>query len=263
MTRRNVIKSFIGVLLSACLAVFAMLCAMNVFGWFSMSHDVTGNGMGIQSKDYRVLDILKIVDGPNIGVEVATKDMDKLEDVMQSEKFIPSAFGKFTFYVHDSSSSGEQYSFIYSISVKNNEFCDDENFPNGLHPGVNTGSEDFIKAEQYINSHIMFFEKKDENGYSEWICPDKPTRCTSETGGTKEVTVYWIWMDQYEQIFEENSGLIQEDTRKEIAEYYSKEENIEKLLVNGEKSSEVYNVADTVIGMTYKYVCFEIKVTRD
>lgn len=263
MTRHNTIKSFIGLLLSAGVAIFAMLCAMGVFGWFSMSHNVTGNGMGVQTKSFGVLEIRKIENGQDIGVEVATAEMEKLENGMgKGTKFIPSACGQFTFYVHNGSAEESQsYSFSYSISVRNNEFSANE----GLYPGVDTTMDDFKKAEKYINSHIMFFTGKDENGvYSGWINPNEPTRCTSKTGGAEKVTVYWVWVEQYSSIFEENSGLIEEQTRKKIAEYYNRKENIEKLLADVDnRTSESYNVADTVIGMTYTHVCFEIEVTKE
>ena len=260
MKRHHVLGPLIGVLVSASMAVFAMLCAMGVFGWFSMSHDTMGDGMNIQTKGQEMLQIRASADGPDIGVEVAAIDMGKLPNGMTAGKFIPSAYGDFSFHIHDGSSNRQDaYSFQYSISVVNDEFCGDENYPLGLYPDV--GAEELEQVRQYINSHLMFFTSKKNGEYSGWIRPDAPVEPTGNDY-PNPVTVYWIWMDRYDYIFQENSGLIEENTRKEIAEYYSREENTAKLLVNGEKSEEAYNVADTMIGMTYKYVCFEIKVFK-
>lgn len=266
MSRKYIIKSAVQLVISTLIVIFAILCAMGIFGWFSMSRNVSGNGSVISTKDVSPLEIRASADGTDdISVDVATEDMYKFNSG-KNTGFRPSAYGQFTFYVNDGSTEGSQsYNFHYSITVKNNEFHKEENETTyGLYPDVNTESEEFKKAEQYINSHIMFFTSKDENGvYSGWIRPDSPTKVSvDENDGSFPVPVYWVWVEHYSSIIEENSGLIEEETRKKIEEYYN--ENIGKLLADVKnKSAESYNIADTIIGMTYKCVCFEIKVTKD
>lgn len=265
MAQHSVRKMLIETVVSALAAVFALLCAMSAFGWFSFSKNVTGNGISVQSKENQTLQIRATAIGEDIGVSEVTKDMDKLSNDGNTDALYPGASGSFSFYVHDGSAVRTYpYSFHYSVYVENNQFYEGADYPNGFYPY--SSEEERAQAKQYINSHLLFFTHKEDGEYSGWIRPDAPTLCIADATGDDsayEVKVYWVWVDIYNRIFEENSGLIAEPTRIEIATYFDNEANIGKIVADGEKSSEAYNTADTLIGVTLKHICFEIDVTKD
>ncbi|MDD6094972.1 MAG: hypothetical protein PUC29_04430 [Clostridia bacterium] len=254
---REIVKSFIKMLLPALAAITAIICAIYGFGWFSMSHQVAASGKNIHTKDVGVLEIRELPDGIDISAETVEGIEYRLPINKKLTKLCPTASGNFTFYVYDSSSEAQiPYSFLFRLSVENDRTCENE----GFYP--NTDAEERELAKQYINSHLLFFKEYDEEAkrYKGWMKSGELMRCTAEEN-PKEITVYWVWVDQYKQIFEENSVLIDEETRKSIASYY--ETNPELILADGAGNAEDYNVADTLIGMTIKDVCFLIDVVKD
>lgn len=255
--KRNLVNQFVKMLLPALAAILAIVCALGTFGWFSRSHNVTGTGTNIQTKSVEELQILNTedVDISMSAVEEITVRLPYNEG--SATKLSPTAHGSFTFRVKDNSSEAQiPYDFIYKLSVENDFNKDTVN--NGFYP--NTNDTERKQALQYINSHLLFFSGYDNGTYSGWLQSGEAIRHTAEQN-PQTVTVYWVWVDQYKQIFEENSGLIDEKTRKEIAAYYGGE-NAKKMLADGASPAEAYNVADTVIGMTLKYICFLIEVSK-
>ena len=254
--KRNLVNQFVKMLLPALAAILAIICALGTFGWFSRSHNVTGKGTNIQTKSVEELQILntEYVDISKSTVEEITV---RLPYNTGSDNILsPTAHGSFTFRVKDNSSEAQiPYDFIYRLSVENDFKMNAENF--GFYP--NTDEKEREQALQYINSHLLFFSGYDKGIYSGWLQSGEPIRRTAGHN-PQTVTVYWVWVDQYKQIFEENSGLIDEDTREEIATYYKN--HPEKMLADGASPAEAYNVADTVIGMTLKYICFLIEVSK-
>ncbi|MGN0493924.1 MAG: hypothetical protein ACI4F7_09780 [Acutalibacteraceae bacterium] len=256
--KRNLVKPFIRMLLPALAAILAIICALGTFGWFSMSHIITGKGANIQTKDIGVLEIRASAAGPDISASAVEEITERLSYDGDQKKLRPTASGSFSFYVNDSSAGAQTpYNFVYKLSVENDLLKDNAN--KGFYP--NTDENEREQAKKYINSHLLFFSEYDEGAklYKGWLQSGETIRCTA-TQNPQKVTVYWVWVDQYRQIFEQNSGLIDEETRKEIAAYY--ENHTEMMLSDGASPAEAYNVADTMIGMTLKYVCFLIEVTK-
>lgn len=263
MAKREIIDSFVKMCLVALAMVFALLCGMAVFGWFSNSIKVTANGASIKSVDLEQLEIRATATGEDIGVSVIEKTMKKLplETEDGDKTLYPGISGSFTFYVYSNMSDTEKYSFVYDLFVDNDCLYEGADYPEGFYFGAKP--EERAQALEYINAHLMFFAKNEGGVYSEWIKPGTKIKCSNVDSKTPyKVTVYWVWVGQYNQIFKKDSGLIEENTRTEIAGYYSEEENIGKMLAEGESSSTAYNVADTLIGMTLKYICFQISVLK-
>lgn len=258
MTLRDAVKPLIKMLLSALAAILAVLYAIGTFGWFSSAHRVTSNGTDVYTKDVSVLEIRATAAGNDISVSVEENDMERLPfHAGGSTTLHPTSYGSFSFFVNESSSQAQiPYSFLYKVTAENNRFREDEGFDR------NTDAAEREQALIYINSHLLFFLDYDADTglYSNWIRSGELIRCTANQNPQK-VTVYWVWVDQYKQVFEENSGLIEEETRKEIEAYYA--DKAEMMLADGTSPAEAYNVADTLIGMTIKYVCFRVDVTKD
>lgn len=258
--KRNLVNQFIKMLLPALAAILAIICALGTFGWFSMSHNAIGKGTNIQTKDVGELEIRAEANGADISVYVVDDIKDRLPyKEGASKKLCPTSSGSFTFYVNEQSKEAQNpYSFAFILSIQNDSLKDNVN--NGFYPNT-----DYTKREQalqYINSHLLFFSGYDNDTklYNGWLQSGEPIRCTADEN-PKAVTVYWVWVDQYKQIFEENSGLIDEDTRNDIAAYYSANK-AEMIPSDVASTAEAYNVADTVIGMTLKQICFLIEVVK-
>lgn len=261
--RRKVIASFVKLLFSALLTTFALILMMQGFGWFSTGRSTTASGQHLQTKGVDILEIRANAEGEDIGVTVAEKTMDKLPmDDGTPSTLRPGISGSFSFYVHDGS-VGETtpYSFRYGVSVENNQFHEGAAFPEGFYPNIS--GEEQVRAKDYINAHLLFFTKKEDGKYSGWIKPGNSMGCNVENSSPYQVTVYWVWVSWYQQIFDENSDLIEEGTRQEIAAYYSEEGNKNKMFADGTQTAEAYNMADTFIGVTLKYVCFQIDVCKE
>lgn len=254
--RRNIVEQFIKMLLPALAAILAIICMLDTFGWFSKSRSVTGNGMNVSTNDVGLLEIRANATGPDISAFVVDDITERLTNQTNQNNLLPTASGSFTFYVCDSSSEAlTPYDFIYRLSIENDPHKEN----NGFYADTNEGEQK--QALQYINSHLLFFSEYDEGTkvYKGWLQSGEPIRCTADQN-PKAVTVYWVWVDQYKQIFEESSGLFDNETRAKIAEFY--ENNTEMMLVGDAPSAEAYNMADTLIGMTLKYVCFLIEVIK-
>lgn len=259
---RRIAGSFAKLFLYAVLAAFAIILLMRGFGWFASIRDPKANGQGLQTKENQMLEIRAVADGEDIGVTVVEQTMDKLPT--DGAALHPDVSGSFTFYVHDGSDGTVPYAFRYGVCVENNQFHEGANFPEGFYP--NTSDEEREAAKQYINAHLLFFTNYENGEYSGWISPGLSVRESVDPPADSspyQVTVYWVWVSWYQQIFEKNSGLIAEKTRQEIEAYFSQAENLGKMFVDGIDDAESYNGADTLIGMTLKYICFQVEVCKE
>lgn len=264
VTRRKVVSSLTKLLLSALLTIFAFILMMQGFGWFSTKRIASASGQNLQMMESGYLEIRADADGEDIGVTVAEKTMEKLPMDGELSMLRPGISGSFSFYVYDNSAGvPESYSFMYGVSVENNQFHEGEDYPEGFYP--NTNEEERAEAKEYVNAHLLFFTDMENGVYSGWISPGCSTRRTvkpSDGSTPHKETVYWVWINWYHQIFEEND-LIEEKTRKEIVKYFSEEGNLNKMFADGTESVEAYNLADTLIGVTFKYICFQIDVYKE
>lgn len=247
-------------IIAALLLILALVSASIAFGWFYREKGVSATGMEVSALG--AVEIRATADGPDISVTVPDKDMTLIEngvnrpaDGSDSNAFRPGAAGKFTFYVHNDFRS--DYTVFLDIDVVNNQFAD--NGYEGWLPG--SSEENRKRALQYINSHLMFFTDYDEtDGYSGWIPPDGMSRFpVSPQDGTAEITLYWIWVPWYSDIFSADRGVIAEEQRQAIADYYTLDENREKMF-NGDIGELEFNEADYVIGTTLEFVSFDIHV---
>lgn len=244
------------VLLTA-VAIFAS----SVFGWFANNNSVSGNGMAVQLKVSGDLQIRASATGDNIGVTAIDEDTTSIEfPDMEKKEIYPGVSGQITFYVHDGSQGAQNaYSFNYRIIPQNDEWCGVDAYPDGFVTGL-TADEKAL-ALKYMSSHIMFFESFSEGKYSGWINPKgyaKKEVASADKATPCPVTVYWAWVPNYKDIFKIPSALIEENTRAEIERYYTA--NADKLFLRGENSSDAFDGADTVIGISIKYMCFVIEV---
>lgn len=259
MKKREIIWPFFKVIAFALLIVLALLSKKWVFGWFGSSDNVTANGLSVKTKTQEVVEILATSSGSDIGVTVVSKDMPKLTEMQGArDDLYPGTSGSFTFYVNNQSGGDGSYDFSYNVTVENNQFINDEEFTEGFYK--DTVTEDRESAKKYIKSHLLFFTNKDGDKYSGWIKPGDAVSGTATYGTPQSVTVYWVWVRTYEQIFNENSDLLAEDTRREIAEHYSRDDNKNLMFFENTMSVESYNMADTAIGVTLKYICYQIEV---
>ncbi|MGN1094028.1 MAG: hypothetical protein ACI4SC_03520 [Candidatus Neoclostridium sp.] len=251
------------------LAVSVLAYGQITFGWFFSSQNVSGGGMGAQSQLPGNLQIRAKADGADISVERIVAEMDVIEDAVDDaepdpdgKKYIyPGVSGSFTFYVHDGSETAQTaYSFSYSIVPKNNEFTENGGDKGFYH---NVSDENKQQALWYLSSHVLFFKNKTDGVFSGWISPESVESVSVPDGPAPApyaVTVHWVWIERYEDVFSSDRGIIDEATRSEIAAYYSEESNASKMTARGEQSADAFNEADTFIGITVKYICFEIEV---
>lgn len=251
MSKKN--TALLGILLAAFLLVLAILAATIGLGWFSDSTEASAAGMQVSARGN--LEIRAESGGKNIAVSQPSADMKHFGggDVKELR---PGAAGSFTFYVY--SPAAESYRFSYTLSVVNNSFYDSEE---GFYAGVSQERKD--QAMQMVNAHLLLFKEKSGDGvYSGWI----PSAAAVETdAATREqpVTVYWVWVPWYSDIFSDTGSLIAPEDRANIADYYGSEAHRAEMFDEGEISDEGYNKADSIIGTTLKHICFDLIVQED
>lgn len=266
--KRNLIKKIAAIVVELfVLLTAATIFAYSVLGWVVSNNSVSGNGMSVQLKAAGALQIRASADGSDIGVTEISADMTTITfpDMAENEIY-PGVSGQITFYVHDGSEGTQNdYSFDYHITPKNDDYYDGEDvaaYPNGFY--LNAKEADKQASLQYLASHVMFFESVEDGIYSDWINPESNAKKQVESGEAAapcQVTVYWIWVPNYADIFTSPSIVLEESTRGEIENYYSQEGYTEKMF-NGENSQNGFDAADTLIGITIKYMCFEIEVSK-
>ena len=247
-------SAFVGLLLAAAMIAFAIFAASVGFSWFTNSVGASATGMSVSAKGS--LEIRAVSGGANIAVMQPSADMKHFG----SEKLTgirPGESGSFTFYVYDPGST--KFDFSYVLTVTNNEFL-----PGDTNEGfyADTTEDMQKKALQHINAHLLFFREKNADGtYSGWI-PGGQSEQVTATAQEQAVTVYWVWVPWYSDIFA-SGALIAEEDRADIAAYYGSEEHLSEMFESGEKSEDGYNKADYIIGTTLRHMCFDLTVQEE
>ena len=247
-------SAFVGLLLAAAMIAFAVFAASVGFSWFTNSVGASATGMSVSAKGN--LEIRAVSGGANIAVMQPSADMKHFG----SEKLTgirPGESGSFTFYVYDPGRT--KFDFSYVLTVTNNEFR-----PGDTNEGfyADTTEDMQKKALQHINAHLLFFREKNVDGtYSGWI-PGGQSEQVTATVQEQAVTVYWVWVPWYSDIFASGT-LIAEKDRTKIAEYYGSGEHLSEMFESGEKSEDGYNKADYIIGTTLRHMCFDLTVQEE
>lgn len=247
-------SAFVGLLLAAAMIAFAVFAASVGFSWFTNSAGASATGMSVSAKGN--LEIRADSGGANIAVMQPSADMKHFG----SEKLTgirPGESGRFTFYVYDPGRT--EFDFSYVLTVTNNEF-----FPGDTNKGfyADTTEDMQKKALQHINAHLLFFREKNADGtYSGWI-PGGQSEQVKATAQEQAVTVYWVWVPWYSDIFASGT-LIAEKDRANIAAYYGSGEHLSEMFESGEKSGDGYNKADYIIGTTLRHMCFDLTVQEE
>lgn len=246
-------SAFVGLLLAAAMIAFAVFAASVGFSWFTNSVGASATGMSVSAKGN--LEIRADSGGANIAVMQPSADMKHFGVDLTGIR--PGESGNFTFYVYDPGRT--EFDFSYVLSVTNNEF-----FPGDTNKGfyADTTEDMQKKALQHINAHLLFFREKNTDGtYSGWI-PGGQSEQVKATAQEQAVTVYWVWVPWYSDIFE-SGALIAEKDRADIAAYYGSEEHLSEMFESGEKSEDGYNKADYIIGTTLRHMCFDLTVQEE
>lgn len=246
-------SAFVGLLLAAAMIAFAVFAASFGFSWFTNSAGASATGMSVSAKGN--LEIRAVSDGTNIAVMQPSADMKHFGADLTGIR--PGESGSFTFYVYNPDRA--DFSFSYVLTVTNNEF-----FPGDTNKGfyADTTEDMQKKALQHINAHLLFFREKNVDGtYSGWI-PGGQSEQVTATAQEQAVTVYWVWVPWYSDIFA-SGALIAEKDRADIAAYYGSEEHLSEMFESGEKSEDGYNKADYIIGTTLRHMCFDLTVQEE
>ena len=243
-------SAFVGLLLAAAMIAFAIFAASVGFSWFTNSAGASATGMSVSAKGS--LEIRADSGGANIAVMQPSADMkhfgiEKLTGVRPGES------GSFTFYVYDPGRT--EFDFSYVLTVKNNEFTDNQGFYAG------TSEEQREAALKLVKAHLLLFKKYADGTYSGWI-PGGQSEQVKATAQEQAVTVYWVWVPWYSDIFA-SGALIAEEDRADIAAYYGSEEHLSEMFESGEKSEDGYNKADYIIGTTLRHMCFDLTVQEE
>lgn len=232
---------------------FAVFAASVGFSWFTNSVGASATGMSVSAKGN--LEIRADSGGANIAVMQPSVDMKHFGVDLTGIR--PGESGSFTFYVYDPGRT--EFDFSYVLTVTNNEF-----FPGNTNKGFYADTTEAMQKEalQHINAHLLFFRDKNAGGtYSGWI-PGGQSEQVKATAQEQAVTVYWVWVPWYSDIFA-NGTLIAEEDRAKIAEYYGSEKHLSEMFESGEKSEDGYNKADYIIGTTLRHMCFDLTVQEE
>ena len=246
-------SAFVGLLLAAAMIAFAVFAASVGFSWFTNSVGASATGMSVSAKGN--LEIRAVSDGTNIAVMQPSADMKHFSEDLTGIR--PGESGSFTFYVYDPGRT--KFDFSYVLTVTNNEFR-----PGDTNKGFYADTTEAMreKALQHINAHLLFFREKNADGtYSGWI-PGGQSEQVKATAQEQAVTVYWVWVPWYSDIFA-SGALIAEEDRADIAAYYGSEEHLSEMFESGEKSEDGYNKADYIIGTTLRHMCFDLTVQKE
>lgn len=282
------------ILIAVSLAWFTLDKALDLDSFGMKSVDSPFELKTVGSADTLQVDILdsndysKVSDDSNITSDENNRIYWLLDDESGMKNGInPGSHGKLTFYVVPKQ-SGE-------LEIK---------FKLGITGYVEKKSGDSISYEKvtdenvtsFLNGHIMFFEKYDENNhrYSDFLSDETFTRTFNDckVDVPQEVNVYWVWPNTLGQILmkstdenlTEKNVLFGDNSEERLnfAEYIKgnlslflsgdadKEQNkkvIENIL-NGDKYStaqlsslsSMYNDADEKIGTKVQYILVELNV---
>ena len=247
-------SAFVGLLLAAAMIAFAVFAASVGFSWFTNSVGASATGMSVSAKGN--LEIRAVSGGANIAVMQPSADMKHFGADLTGIR--PGESGSFTFYVYDPGRT--KFDFSYVLTVTNNEFFPGDTKNKGFYADTTEAMQK--EALQHINAHLLFFREKNADGtYSGWI-PGGQSEQVKATAQEQAVTVYWVWVPWYSDIFE-SGALIAEKDRADIVEYYGSKEHLSEMFESGEKSGDGYNKADYIIGTTLRHMCFDLTVQEE
>lgn len=247
-------SAFVGLLLAVAMIAFAIFAASVGFSWFTNSAGASATGMSVSAKGN--LEIRAVSGGANIAVMQPSADMKHLGADLTGIR--PGESGSFTFYVYDPGRT--KFDFSYVLTVTNNEFFPGDTKNKGFYADTTEAMQK--EALQHINAHLLFFREKNADGtYSGWI-PGGQSEQVKATAQEQAVTVYWVWVPWYSDIFA-RGALIAEKDRTKIAEYYGSGEHLSEMFESGEKSEDGYNKADYIIGTTLRHMCFDLTVQEE
>lgn len=247
-------SAFVGLLLAAAMIAFAVFAASVGFSWFTNSAGASATGMSVSAKGS--LEIRAVIDGENIAVMQPSADMKHFSANLTGVR--PGESGSFTFYVYNPDRAN--FSFSYVLTVTNNEFFPGDTKNKGFYADTTEAMQK--EALQHINAHLLFFREKNADGtYSGWI-PGGQSEQVTATVQEQTVTVYWVWVPWYSDIFA-RGALIAEKDRADIAAYYGSEKHLSEMFESGEKSEDGYNKADYIIGTTLRHMCFDLTVQEE
>ncbi len=248
-------SAFVGLLLAAAMIAFAIFAASVGFSWFTNSVGASATGMSVSAKGS--LEIRAVSDGTNIAVMQPSADMKHFGGANLT-RIRPGESGSFTFYVYNPDRA--DFSFSYVLTVTNNEFFPGDTKNKGFYADTTEAMQK--EALQHINAHLLFFREKNTDGtYSGWI-PGGQSEQVKATAQEQAVTVYWVWVPWYSDIFA-SGALIAEKDRADIAAYYGSGEHLSEMFESGEKSEDGYNKADYIIGTTLRHMCFDLTVQEE
>ena len=246
-------SAFVGLLLAAAMIAFAVFAASVGFSWFTNSVGASATGMSVSAKGS--LEIRAVSGGANIAVMQPSADMKHFGADLTGIR--PGESGSFTFYVYNPDRA--DFSFSYVLTVTNNEF-----FPGDTNKGFYADTTEAMQKEalQHINAHLLFFRDKNADGtYSGWI-PGGQSEQVKATAQEQAVTVYWVWVPWYSDIFTDSGTLIDSVDRAKIAAYYGGK-HLSEMFESSEKSEDGYNRADYIIGTTLRHMCFDLTVQEE
>ena len=247
-------SAFVGLLLAAAMIAFAVFAASVGFSWFTNSVGASATGMSVSAKGS--LEIRAVSGGANIAVMQPSADMKHFGTDLTGIR--PGESGSFTCYVYDPGRT--KFDFSYVLTVTNNEFPPGDTKNKGFYADTTEAMQK--EALQHINAHLLFFREKNADGtYSGWI-PGGQSEQVTATVQEQTVTVYWVWVPWYSDIFA-RGALIAEKDRADIAAYYGSEKHLSEMFESGEKSEDGYNKADYIIGTTLRHMCFDLTVQEE
>ena len=247
-------SAFVGLLLAAAMIAFAVFAASVGFSWFTNSAGASATGMSVSAKGS--LEIRAVSGGANIAVMQPSADMEHF-GAANLTGIRPGESGSFTFYVYNPDRA--DFSFSYVLTVTNNEFL-----PGDTNKGFYADTTEAMqeKALQHINAHILFFRDKNADGtYSGWI-PGGQSEQVTATAQEQAVTVHWVWVPWYSDIFTDSGTLIDPADREKIEAQYSGGYK-EDMFDGGEVSEDGYNKADYIIGTMLRHMCFDLTVQEE
>ncbi len=242
-------SAFVGLLLAAAMIAFAVFAASVGFSWFTNSVGASATGMSVSAKGN--LEIRAVSGGANIAVMQPSADMEHFSANLTGIR--PGESGSFTFYVYDPGRT--EFDFSYVLTVKNNEFTDNQGFYAG------TSEEQREAALKLVKAHLLLFKKYENGTYSGWI-PGGQSEQVKATAQEQAVTVYWVWVPWYSDIFTDSGTLIDSVDRAKIAAYYGGK-HLSEMFESSEKSEDGYNRADYIIGTTLRHMCFDLTVQEE
>ena len=242
-------SAFVGLLLAAALIAFAVFAASVGFSWFTNSVGASATGMSVSAKGS--LEIRADSGRENIAVMQPSADMEHFSANLTGIR--PGESGSFTFYVYDPGRT--EFDFSYVLTVKNNEFTDNQGFYAG------TSEEQREAALKLVKAHLLLFKKYENGTYSGWI-PGGQSEQVKATAQEQAVTVYWVWVPWYSDIFTDSGTLIDSVDRAKIAAYYGGK-HLSEMFESSEKSEDGYNRADYIIGTTLRHMCFDLTVQEE